>query len=129
MVETDRLLGVLRSEKCPRCRDREPGCLVTQPMTRYAPRTIERTDIPTTTDALGVDGDGRTHFATSAVGGATVYVAEADGVDVFELAETPVTGLEGWVNHVGSLRGWNRLNYTDDWSDHVVETLAEGLEA
>ena len=91
--------------------------------------TKERTDIPTTTDALGVDGHGRTHFATSAVGGVTVYVAEADGVDVFDLNDTPVAGLEGRVNHVGSLRGWNRLNYTDDWGEHVVETLAEGLEA
>ena len=98
-------------------------------MTTYEADTKERTELPTTANVLGVDGDGRTHFATSAVGGVTVYVAEADGVDVFELAETPVTGLEGWVDHVGTMRGWNRLNYTDDWGDHVVETLAEGLEA
>ena len=130
MIETDRLLGALRSEKCPRCRDREPGCLVeNQPMTHYEPRTIESTDIPTTADVLGVDGDGRTHFATSAVGGVTIYVAEADGVDIFELAETPLGGLEEWIDHVGTLRGWNRLHYTDDFGEHVVETLAEGLEA
>ena len=98
-------------------------------MSRYTPRTIESTDIPTTADVLGVDGDGRTHFATSAVGGVTVYVVEGDGVDVFELAETPVDGLEGWIDHVGSLRGWNRLNYTDDWAEHAAETLTAGLEA
>jgi hypothetical protein len=91
--------------------------------------TKERTDIPTTADVLGVDGDGRTHFTTTAVGGVTVYVAEGDGVDVFELAETPVAGLEGWVDHVGTMRGWNRLNYTNDFGDHVIKTLAEGLEA
>lgn len=130
MIETDRLLGALRSEKCPGAATPELGCLVeNQPMTHYEPRTIQRTDIPTTTDVLGVDGDGRTHFATTAVGGVTVYVAEGDGVDVFELDETPVAGLEGWVDHVGTLRGWNRLHYTGDFGEHVVETLAEGLEA
>ena len=30
---------------------------------------------------LGGDGDGRTHFATSAVGGVTVYVAEGNSKD------------------------------------------------
>lgn len=98
-------------------------------MSRYTPRTIESTDIPTTADVLGVDGDGRTHFATSAVGGVTVYVAEGDGVDVFELAETPVDGLEGWIDHVDDQRGWNRCNYTDDWAEHAAETLTAGLEA
>ena len=98
-------------------------------MAHYEPDTKERTELPNNVDVLGVDGDGRTHFATTAVDGVTVYVAEGDGVDVFELAETPVAGLEGWIDHVGTMRGWNRLHYTDDWGDHVVETLAEGLEA
>ena len=98
-------------------------------MTRYEPRTVERTELPNNVDVLGVDGHGRTHFATSAVGGVTIYVGEADGLDVFELEETPVDGLEGWVDHVGSLRGWTRLNYTDDWAEHAVETLVAGLEA
>jgi len=74
-------------------------------------------------------GDGPDGQETLAVGGVTVYVAEGDGVDVFELAETPVAGLEGWVDHVGTMRGWNRLNYTNDFGDHVIKTLAEGLEA
>ena len=98
-------------------------------MAHYDPRTIESTDIPTTADVLGVDGHGRTHFATSAVGGVTVYVAEANHVDVFELAETPVDGLKGWIDHVDDQRGWNRLNYTDGWTSHAAETLAAGLEA
>jgi len=98
-------------------------------MTRYDPRTVERTELPNNVDVLGVDGHGRTHFATSAVGDVTVYVAEADHVDVFELAETPVGGLEGWIDHVDGQRGWNRLNYTDDWTQHAVETLTAGLEA
>ena len=98
-------------------------------MSRYTPRTVERTEPPNSIDVLGVDGAGRTHFATSAVGGVTVYVGADDGLDVFELEETPVDGLEGWVDHVGDLRGWNRLNYTDDWTQHAVETLTAGLEA
>jgi len=98
-------------------------------MTHYEPDTKERTELPNNADVLGVDGDGRTHFTTSAVGGVTVYVAEGDGVDVFELAETPLAGVEEWVDHVGTLRGWNRLNYTDDFGEHAVEALAEGLEA
>ena len=98
-------------------------------MTHYEPDTKEHTELPTTADVLGVDGHGRTHFATSAVGGVTVYVAEGDGVDVFELAETPVDGLKGWIDHVDDQRGWSRLNYTDDWTSHAAETLAAGLEA
>ena len=42
-------------------------------MTHYEPRMIESTDIPTTANVLGVDSDGRTHFATSTVGDVTVY--------------------------------------------------------
>ena len=98
-------------------------------MSRYTPRTVERTELPNSTDVLGVDGDGRTHFATSAVGGVTIYVGEADDLDVFELKETPVDGLKGWVDHVGDLRGWNRLNYTDDWTEHAAETIVDGVEA
>ena len=98
-------------------------------MTTYEADTKERTELPDSVDVLGVDGHGQTHFSTSAVGGATVYVGAEDGLDVFELEETPVAGLEGWVDHVGDLRGWNRLNYTDDWTQHAVETLTAGLEA
>ena len=50
-------------------------------MTPYEPDREDRTDVPTTADVLGGDGDGRTHFATSAVDGVTVYVAEGDGED------------------------------------------------
>ena len=42
-------------------------------MTHYEPQTIESADIPTTAAVLSVDSDGRTHFATSAVGSVTVY--------------------------------------------------------
>jgi hypothetical protein len=62
-------------------------------MTHYEPRTVERTDLPDTVDVLGVDGHGHTHFATSPVGGVTVYVATDDGLEMFELAEPPVAGL------------------------------------
>lgn len=98
-------------------------------MTHYEPDRIKKTRLPDSIDVLGVDGDGRTHFATSAVGGVTIYVGTDDGLDVFELEETPVDGLEGWIDHVGDLRGWNRLNYTDDWTEHAAETLAAGLGA
>ena len=50
-----------------------------RPVTRYEPDRKDRTDVPATADVLG--GDGRTHFATFAVGGVTVYVAEGDGED------------------------------------------------
>jgi len=98
-------------------------------MTTYELDTKESTELPTTADVLGVDGHGRTHFVTSAVGGVTVYVGKADGLEIFELEETPVAGLEGWIDHVDDQRGWNRCNYTDDFGEHVVETLAEGLKA
>ena len=98
-------------------------------MTHYEPDRIKKTRLPDSIDVLGVDGHGQTHFSTSAVGGATVYVGAEDGLEVFELAETPVDGLEDWIDHVDDQRGWNRLNYTDDWAEHAAETLAAGLEA
>jgi hypothetical protein len=128
-IETDPLLGALRSEKCPGAGTPERAVSEGNSMTSYDPQVVESTDIPNSVDVLGVDGHGRTHFATSAVGGVTIYVGAEDGLEVFELKETPVDGLEGWIDHVGDLRGWNRLNYTDDWGDHVVATLTEGLEA
>ena len=51
----------------------EPAVSGSQPTAHYEPRTIGSTDIPTTTDVLGADSDGRTHFATSTVGDVTVY--------------------------------------------------------
>lgn len=42
-------------------------------MAHYEPRTIQSADIPTIANVLGVDSDGRTHFATSAVGSVTAY--------------------------------------------------------
>ena len=98
-------------------------------MAHYEADTKERTELPNSADVLGVDGHGRTHFATSAVGGVTIYVGAENGLKVFELAETPVDGLEGWIDHVDDQRGWNRCNYTDDWTSHAAETLAAGLEA
>ena len=50
-------------------------------MTRYEPDRKDRTDVPAIADVLGGDGDGCTHFATSAVGGVAVYVVEGDGED------------------------------------------------
>ena len=50
-----------------------------KPVTRYESDRKDRTDVPATADVL--DGDGRTQFATSAVGGVTVYVVEGDGED------------------------------------------------
>lgn len=98
-------------------------------MAHYEADTKERTELPNSADVLGVDGHGRTHFATSAVDGVTIYVGAENGLKVFELAETPVDGLEGWIDHVDDQRGWNRLNYTDDWTSYAAETLAAGLEA
>ena len=83
-------------------------------MTQYTPDTIDSTELPTTTNALGVDGDGRTHFVTTPVGGLTIYVETGDGFDVFEVDEMPVADLEGWIDHVEAQRGWNRLCYTDN---------------
>ena len=48
-------------------------------MTRYEPDQKDRTDVPATADVLG--GDDRTRFATSAVSGVTVYVAEGNSKD------------------------------------------------
>jgi hypothetical protein len=51
----------------------EPAVSGSQPTAHYEPRTIQSADIPTTADVLGVDSDGRIHFATSTVGDVTVY--------------------------------------------------------
>jgi hypothetical protein len=99
-------------------------------MTHYEPTQIESADLPDTVTVLGVDGEGQTHYATSPVGGVTVYVGGEDGLQAFDLAETPVDGLEGWIDHVGSQRGWNRLNYSADGFDaHLADRLAAELEA
>ena len=50
-----------------------PAVSGSQPTAHYEPRTIQSADISTTANVLGVDSDGRTHFATSAVGGVTAY--------------------------------------------------------
>jgi len=93
-------------------------------MTQYEPAAVERTALPDAVDALGVDGDGRTHFATPAThGDVTVYVTTDDGFDRFELAETPCGGLEGWIDHVGTLRGWNRLCYGESFSDILAHSM------
>jgi hypothetical protein len=98
-------------------------------MTHYDPDPIKQTRLTDSVDVLGVDSHGQTHFSTSAVGGATVYIGAEGGLEVFELAETLVDVLEGWIDHVNDQRGWNRRNYTDDWAEHAAETLAAGLEA
>ncbi|WP_250864842.1 hypothetical protein [Halorientalis regularis] len=96
-------------------------------MTQYTPRSVERTALPDAVDALGVDGDGRTHYITPrSAGPVTIYVETGDGFDVFELEETPCDGLEGWVDHVGTLRGWNRLCYAESFGDHLADSLEVG---
>jgi len=92
-------------------------------MTQYTPDTIDSTELPTTTSALGVDGDGRTHFVTTPVDGLTIYVENGDGFDVFEVDEMPVADLEDWIDHVEAQRGWNRLCYTEDFGAHLAEAL------
>jgi hypothetical protein len=94
-------------------------------MTRYEPDSVETDELPDAVDALGVDGDGRTHLATTPVGGLTIYVETADGYDVFELAEMPVSDLADWIDHVGTQRGWNRLMYYENYA----ECIAEAVEA
>lgn len=108
---------------------RGPGCFVeNQPMTHYDPDRIKKTRLTDSVDVLGVDSHGQTHFWRSAVGGATVCIGAEGGLEVFKLAETPVDGLEGWIDYVNDQRGWNRRNYTVDWAEHAAETLAAGLE-
>jgi hypothetical protein len=93
-------------------------------MSNYEPDTTS--SLPDAVDALGVDGDGRSHFSTPAsTGPVTVYVETADGYDVFELAETPCGDLEDWINHVDAQRGWNELLYSD--TDDPFAALLEGL--
>ena len=60
-------------EKRPGDGTPEPAISGSQPTAHYEPRTIQSADIPTTANVLGVDSDGRTRFATSAVGGVTAY--------------------------------------------------------
>jgi hypothetical protein len=97
-------------------------------MTHYKPQSVERTALPDAVDALGVDGDGRTHFATPATHGPiSIYVESSEGFDVFELAETPCDGLEDWIDHVGTLRGWNELTYTETFGEQLADTLGRAV--
>ena len=73
MVETGRFPRGVMHGKRPGDGTPKPAASGSQPTAHYEPRTIGSTDIPTTTDVLGADSDGRTHFATSAVSGVTVY--------------------------------------------------------
>jgi hypothetical protein len=98
-------------------------------MSNYEPDTTS--SLPDAVDALGVDGDGRSHFSTPAtLGPVTVYVETDDGFDVFELAETPCGDLEDWIAHVDAQRGWNHLLYsdTDDPFATLLESLSDSLE-
>jgi hypothetical protein len=97
-------------------------------MTHFEPRTVERTDLPDAVGALGVDGEGRTHYTTTAVGGLTVYVETGEGYDAFDLEETPCGGLVDWIDHAGTLRGWNRLCYAEDFGQHLADTLADAAQ-
>lgn len=91
-------------------------------MTHYEPATTKA--LPRAVDALGVDGDGRTHFATPATHGPiTIYVETGDGYDVFQLSELPCDSLEGWIDHVGTLRGWGRLCYNDSFADVLAHSI------
>jgi len=94
-------------------------------MTNYEPPTTKA--LPDAVDALGVDGDGRSHFSTPAsTGSVTVYVETDAGFDVFKLAETPCADLEDWIAHVDAQRGWNHLLYAD--TDDPFAALLDGLE-
>jgi hypothetical protein len=97
-------------------------------MTRYTPRTVERTALPDAVDALGVDGDGRTHYTTPRTAGPiTIYVETGDGFDVFDVEEMPIAGLDDWVDHVDAQRGWNRVCYVESFDDLLADTLMEAV--
>jgi hypothetical protein len=95
-------------------------------MTQYKPDSVERTAFPDAVDALGVDGDGRTHYATPRSAGLVALYVETDGgFDVFELEELPCDGLEDWIDQVDGQRGWNRLCYSEtlSFADYLDDTL------
>ena len=73
MVGTSRFPRGVVHGKRPGDGTPEPAVSGSQPTAHYEPRTIQSADIPTTANVLGVDSDGCTHFATSAVSGVTVY--------------------------------------------------------
>lgn len=97
-------------------------------MTHYEPNSVERTELPDAVDALGIDGDGRTHYITTPVGGLTIYVETGDGFDVFEVDDMPIGDLEDWIDHVEATRSWNRLCYnTDGLGAWLADSLQEAV--
>jgi len=95
--------------------------------------TPEKADvIPADASRIGVDADGAPHYLGDPVqhDGIPVYVDAADGVEEWDLTETPCGAVDGdavdaWIDHVERKRGeWQRILY----GRTLTEMLADAVE-
>lgn len=93
---------------------------------RNAENSIEQ--IPASAGLVGVDGDGDRHYVGNPVTDGTIriYVKGDDGVEAYDLAETPCIeqddAVEAWIQHVARHRGWEHIAYERP----AAQRLAEG---
>lgn len=96
--------------------------------------TTASTDTPTIPNGAGlidIDGDGATHYLGNRVAsdGIPVFVEDDDGIEAFDLTDTPCTKAEDvvecWIDHVERKRcDWRRVVYNQP----LTVTLTECVE-
>jgi hypothetical protein len=90
-------------------------------MTRLEPTELDVDDLPAGVQYLGVDGDGEQHYATTPVGGLSIYVTdthydyvaqEFDHERLLRFDLEDGLDLHDWLAQVSDERGaWQTLNY------------------
>lgn len=95
--------------------------------------TTASTDTPMVPDSaalIGTDAEGATHYLGNRItaDGIPVFVEGGDGIETFDLSETPCTQaddvVEAWIDHVERKRGeWERIVYNQPLAVTLVESL------
>jgi hypothetical protein len=78
---------------------------------------------------LGVDGENADHYWDGYERAAAVVPEDAEtteDADRFNVADTPLTSLRGWAEHVRNKRGWETGPRI---CSSIVDQLAEAIEA
>ena len=81
---------------------------------------------------IGIDGDGDRHYVVTptVADGHPVLVETDDGVEEFDLEETPCAdqedAIDAWIQHVANKRGgWGYIAYNQEISELVADALEE----
>jgi len=108
-------------------RRRSAGHLPTKTMATNTTRPTDEkvSTVPRGAAHLGVDAEGRDHFATS-MPHATVLVVDGDSVETWDIdsEDNPLSDVGDWVEHTRDVCGWDQLFY----GQGLVEMLAGALE-